>query len=395
MGAFFFRSRSAMVFYTYQGIRFRGSKFYYNPFHKIKDRFGDLEQKVACGFFNRSTFLKAANGQRPGNWFYDDGRKFPSIIFGEDVIQDHWNKRFPNKNAHVFSFISRDRMFYHHPRDLWIEKQVALMKKHRVGYGEGFRLMEREYQKQLYVSQLERQHQLQQVAELGGCTELNDRTWLDHWMVQEATLRSRDANEMKQRYMKTQLYDLLHEMISLQTPELETKRISIVDFHPSMLDQEAVRQFILENPELSQYFDVSWFILDKSMLFELYGYRHDLFMLLMEDLRLVEARFDRLESIQEDFYDRLMEARKREHQQDLESRIMPNHPNKFPRFLWEEETREMRRKDKEFADLLASTGNKDAHKWYRARTDRKQKAKDSLSELVANMNKQIKSKNEL
>ena len=56
-----------MVFYTYQGIRFRGSKFYYNPFHKIKDRFGDLEQKLACGFFNRSTFLKAANGQRPGN----------------------------------------------------------------------------------------------------------------------------------------------------------------------------------------------------------------------------------------------------------------------------------------------------------------------------------------
>ena len=67
-------------------------------------------------------------------------------------------------------------MFYHHPRDLWIEKQVGLMKKHRVGYGEGFRLMEREYQKQLYVSQLERQHQLQQVAvsgsgrrEVGAC----------------------------------------------------------------------------------------------------------------------------------------------------------------------------------------------------------------------------------
>merc|ERR1712137_177010 len=266
MGAFFFRSRSAMVFYTYQGIRFRGSKFYYNPFHKIKDRFGDLEQKVACGFFNRSTFLKAANGQRPGNWFYDDGRKFPSIIFGEDVIQDHWNKRFPNKNAHVFSFISRDRVFYHHPRDLWIEKQVGLMKKHRVGYGEGFRLMEREYQKQLYVSQLERQHQLQQVAELGGCTELNDRTWLDHWMVQEATLRSRDANEMKQRWLKTRLYDMLHEMIDDQIPEIESKRISIVDFHPSMLDQEAVREFILENPELSRHFDVSWFLLDKSRL---------------------------------------------------------------------------------------------------------------------------------
>ena len=56
-----------MVFYTYQGVRFRGSKFYFNPYHKIKDRFGDLERKLACGFYKKSAFLKAAGGIRPAN----------------------------------------------------------------------------------------------------------------------------------------------------------------------------------------------------------------------------------------------------------------------------------------------------------------------------------------
>lgn len=37
------------------------------------------------------------------------------------------------------------------------------MKEKRLNYSEGYKAMEREYQKQLYVSQLERQHQLQQV----------------------------------------------------------------------------------------------------------------------------------------------------------------------------------------------------------------------------------------
>ena len=63
----------------------------------------------------------------------------------------------------MFSFVSKDKNFYTHPRDVWIEGQVALMKKHRLDYCEGFKAMEREYQKKTYVSQLQRQHQLQHI----------------------------------------------------------------------------------------------------------------------------------------------------------------------------------------------------------------------------------------
>lgn len=37
------------------------------------------------------------------------------------------------------------------------------MKKYQLGYYEGWKAMEKEHQKKIYVSQLERQHQLQHI----------------------------------------------------------------------------------------------------------------------------------------------------------------------------------------------------------------------------------------
>lgn len=59
-----------MATYRYQGIRFRGTKFYFNPMHKIHDRFGELDQKVKVGFLHSSTFLKAAKHLRPNNCLF-------------------------------------------------------------------------------------------------------------------------------------------------------------------------------------------------------------------------------------------------------------------------------------------------------------------------------------
>ena|SRR3990167_9084172 len=90
-------------------------------------------------------------------------RKFPHLHFSEDYIRDRWNEQFPEKYSHVFSLLSRDSNFYTHPRDKWVNEQVALMKKYNLSYSEGDKMMQREYQKQTFVSQLERQHQLQQI----------------------------------------------------------------------------------------------------------------------------------------------------------------------------------------------------------------------------------------
>ena len=187
----------------------------------------------------------------------------------------------------------------------------------------------------------------------------------------------------------------MKEMIEQQDQGEELNKISLVDFQPSTIDQQMVVQFIEENPDLSCYFDASWFVLNKDLLYELYGLSRDLFMSLLDDLRLVEARFDRVEEIKDSFYLRLVEARKVEHERELNDRVIPNHPNKFPRFLWEEETRHMRTKDKEFADLMASTGNKDAHKWYQARQEKRTQATNKLDNLVARMDNLIDQKKEI
>jgi len=380
-----------------------------------------LEQMLKQGFFRKSTFMKAGKTFRPHNWFYDDARKYPQIIFGEDYICDHWNKRFSEEHSHVFSFVSKDKNFYTHPRDVWIEGQVALMKKHRLDYCEGFKAMEREYQKKTYVSQLQRQHQLQHIQELGGCSDLSDKTWLDQFMQDEMEIRTKTADELQVRYLKNHLRELVNERLEeanelanqepgtreqhdeyeeeneyADDPDYQAvqrenpfvnplRKISVTDFHPSTIDQKMVIQFILENPEVAPCFDMTWFVFDKNMLFHLYSHDKALFYEWLGELKLMEAKWDRVELIKREYWIRLRQARVEEDLEDLESRVIPNHPNQFPRFLWEEETRNLRSKDKEFADLLSTAGNKDAQKWYQSRTESKQKAKDKIAQMMEDM----------
>ena len=56
-----------MATYYYQPIRFRGTKFYYNPYHRIRDRYADLERKVTEGFYERSIFMDCAKNYAPHN----------------------------------------------------------------------------------------------------------------------------------------------------------------------------------------------------------------------------------------------------------------------------------------------------------------------------------------
>jgi hypothetical protein len=94
---------------------------------------------------------------------YDDGRKIPELCFSEDAIREYWDKKFPHLYSHVHSFIARDKEFYIHPRDRWVKRQVHYMKKYKLNFQQGFDYMERLHQRDLYVSKLERQHQLQQL----------------------------------------------------------------------------------------------------------------------------------------------------------------------------------------------------------------------------------------
>ena len=182
----------------------------------------------------------------------------------------------------------------------------------------------------------------------------------------------------------------MHERIEFaEEQQCPIKKISLVEFHPATIDQDMVVQFIKENPEYESCFDMTWLVLDKDMMYELHSYDRDLFSNMLGELQATEAKWERFESIKDEYWSKLHDARIQEEKKELSSLVIPGHPNKFPKFLWEEETREMRKKDKEFADLLASTGNKDAHKWYQARKEKQEKAKSTLDSLVEQMDELI------
>eukprot|EP00339_Tiarina_fusa_P006553 CAMPEP_0117019158 /NCGR_PEP_ID=MMETSP0472-20121206/14747_1 /TAXON_ID=693140 ORGANISM="Tiarina fusus, Strain LIS" /NCGR_SAMPLE_ID=MMETSP0472 /ASSEMBLY_ACC=CAM_ASM_000603 /LENGTH=260 /DNA_ID=CAMNT_0004724065 /DNA_START=567 /DNA_END=1349 /DNA_ORIENTATION=- len=169
-------------------------------------------------------------------------------------------------------------------------------------------------------------------------------------------------------------------------------RISIVDFDPATIDQKQVCQFIEDNPDISYCFDMTWFALDKDVMFDLYNTDREAFEKTLARFEVSAAKWKRIEMISDDYWSKLYDARLNETIEDLEARVIPNHPTKFPRFLWEEETRKMRNKDKEFADLLTTAGNDEAQKWYRARQEKTENAKGSINRLMSEMDDIINQK---
>ena len=95
------------------------------------------------------------------------------------------------------------------------------------------------------------------------------------------------------------------------------RKISVTDFHPSTIDQKMVIQFILENPEVAPCFDMTWFVFDKNMLFHLYSHDKALFYEWLGELKLMEAKWDRVELIKREYWIRLRQARVEE---DLSSK---------------------------------------------------------------------------
>lgn len=179
--------------------------------------------------------------------------------------------------------------------------------------------------------------------------------------------------------------------LSTCKPEL---RISITDFHPSTIDQDKIVEFIEDFPMFAYLFDFTWYMFDKDELFHCYTIDRKEFERRLTSCRLLEAKYDNFARISPDFWIELATQREKELSGDYNARILPGVVENFPKRLWEEETRQLRKKETDFTNMLSKLGNNEAKQFFEARNNSINTAKDSLNSMMSELDDIIAKKDD-